>query len=61
MLGDNKVSQEKSERRHTPKEIFDARVVYGLLMDSMTGYAIAEFRMQQAKSPSGAWQQLENY
>ena len=30
-------------------------------MDSMTGYAIAEFRMQQAKSPSGAWRELENY
>ena len=27
----------------------------------MTGYAIAEFRMQQAKSPSGAWQEQENY
>ena len=30
-------------------------------MNSMTGYAIAEFRMQQAKSASGAWQELENY
>ena len=30
-------------------------------MDSMTRYAIAEFRMQQAKSPSGARPELENY
>ena len=61
MVGDNNVSQEELEKKHTPKETIDARVVYGLLMDSMTGYAIAEFRMQQAKSPSGAWQELENY
>ena len=61
MAGDINVSQGELEQRHTPKEIIDARVVYGLLMDSMTGYAIAEFRMQQAKSPSGAWQELENY
>ena len=61
MVGDINVSQEELERRRTPKEIIDARVVYGLLMDSMTGYAIAEFRMQQGKSPSGAWQELENY
>ena len=27
----------------------------------MTGYAIPEFRMQQAKSPSGAWQEQENH
>ena len=55
------MSQEELERRHTTKEIIDARVVYGLLVDSMTGYVIAEFRIQQAKSPSGAWQELENY
>ena len=30
-------------------------------MDLMTGYAIAEFRMQQAESRSGAWQELENH
>ena len=41
--------------------IRDARLVYGQLMESMTGYAFAEFRMQQAKSPSCAWQELENY
>ena len=29
-------------------------------MDSMTGYAIAEFHMQQSMSPSGAWQELKN-
>ena len=51
----------KNWNRDTPKELIDARVLYGLLMDSMTGYAIAEFRMQQAKSPSGAWQELENH
>ena len=55
------MSQEELEQRHTPREIIDARVVYGLLMDSVTGYAIAELRMQQAKSPSGARQELENY
>ena len=55
------MSQEQMKQRHTPKEITDARVVYGLFMGSMSGYAIAEFRMQQNKSPSGAWQELENY
>ena len=61
MVGDIHVIQEELEQRHTPKEIIDARVVYGLLMDSMTGYAIAEFCMQQAKSRSGAWQELDYY
>ena len=61
MVGGVNVSQEELEQRHTPKEIIDARVVYGLLMDSTTGYAIAEFRMQQARPPSGAWQELEDY
>ena len=61
MVGDINVSREELEQRPTPKEIIDARVVYGLLMDSMTVYAIAEIRMQQAKSPSGARQELENY
>ena len=61
MVGDINASQEELEQRHAPQEIIDARVVYGLLMDSMTGYAIAEFRMQQAKSSSGVWQELENY
>ena len=27
----------------------------------MTGYVIAEFRMQQAKPPSSIWQELESY
>ena len=41
MVGGINVSQEELEQRHTPKEIIDARVVYGLSMDSMTGYAIS--------------------
>ena len=61
MVGDINVSQEALEQRHTQKEIMDARLVYGLLMDSMTGYAIVEFRMQQAKSPSDKWREFENY
>ena len=61
MVGDMNVSQEELEQKHSPQVIRDARLVYGLLMESMTGYAFAEFRMQQAKSPSGAWQELENY
>ena len=55
------VSQEELKQGHSQKEIMDARLVYGFLMDSMTGYVIAEFRMQQAKSSSGAWRELENY
>ena len=47
--------------RHSPQEIIDARLVYGLMMESMTGYAMAEFRMQKAVSPSGAWKELEDY
>ena len=27
----------------------------------MTGYSIAEFRMQKAMSPSGAWEDLQKY
>ena len=61
MVGDMSVSQEELEQRHTPQEIRDARFVYGSMMGSMTGYAFAEFRMQQAMSPSGAWQELEKY
>ena len=30
-------------------------------MEAMTGYAMAEFRMQKAMSPSGAWKELEDY
>ena len=59
MVGDMNVSQEELEQKHTQKKKMNARLVYGLLMDSMTGYDIAEFRMQQAKSPSGAWRELE--
>ena len=47
--------------RHSPQEIIDARLVYGLMMESMTGYAMAEFRMQKPMSPSGALKQLEDY
>ena len=61
MVGDMNVSQEELEQGHSQKEIMDARLVYRFLMDSMTGHAIAEFRMQQAKSPSGAWRELENF
>ena len=61
MVGDINVSQEELEQRHTPPEIKDARFGYGLMMESMTGYAFAELRMQQAMSPSGAWQELEKY
>ena len=35
--------------------------MYGLLMESMTGYSIAEFRMQKAMSPSGAWEALQKH
>ena len=61
MVGDINVSQEELEQRHTPPEIKDARFGYGLMMESMTGYAFAELCMQQAMSPSGAWQELEKY
>ena len=61
MVGDINVSQQELEQRHTRKEIIEARVVYGLLMYSMTGGAIAEFLMQKSKSLRGVWQELENY
>ena len=48
MAGDINVSQEELKRRHTSQEIRDARFVYGLLMESTTGYSIVEFRMQKA-------------
>ena len=60
MVGGMNVSQEELEQRHAQKEIMDARLVYGLLMDFMTGYAIAEFRMQQAEPSSDAWRELES-
>ena len=55
------MSQEELEQRHTPQEIRDTRFVYGLMMESMTGYTFAEFCMQQAMSPSDARQELEKY
>lgn len=33
MVRDMNVSQEELEQRRTPKEIMDARLVYGLLME----------------------------
>ena len=30
-------------------------------ISACTGYAVTEFRMQQATPPCGAWQELENY
>ena len=56
MVGDVRVSQEDLASRHSPQEIRDARLVYGLMMESMTGYVMAEFRMQEAMPPSGAWE-----
>ena len=38
MVGDMNVSQEELEQKHSPQVIRDARLVYGLLMESMTGY-----------------------
>ena len=61
LVGDVTVSEEELASRHSPQEIRDARLVYGLMMKSMTGYAMAEFRMQKAMSPSGAWKELEDY
>ena len=61
MAGDINVSQEELKRRHTSQEIRDARFVYGLLMESMTEYSIAEFRMHKAMSPSRARVELQTY
>ena len=61
MVGDVRVSEEELASRHSPQEIRDARLVYGLMMEAMTGYVMAEFRMQKAMSPSGAWKDLEDY
>lgn len=55
MVGVMNLSQDELEQRHSPHEIRDARMVYGLPKESMTGYPIiVEFCMQQAMSPSGA-------
>ena len=43
MIGDMNVSEQEQERRHTSQEIRDARLMY-VLLESMTGYSIAEFR-----------------
>ena len=47
MIGDINVSRQELERRHTSQENRDATFVCGLLMESMTGYSIAEFHMQK--------------
>ena len=49
MVGDMNVSQEELEQGHSQKEIMDARLVYGFFMDSMTRYAIAEFRSKPSR------------
>ncbi|CAN0169050.1 unnamed protein product [Laminaria digitata] len=61
MVGDISVSQEELTSRHTKDEISEARLVYGLLMEAMTDYGMVEFRMQEAMSPSGAWEALEEF
>ncbi|CAN0564227.1 unnamed protein product, partial [Laminaria digitata] len=61
MVGDIDVSEEELKLRHSPQEIKDARLAYGLLMESITGYPTVELEMQKAKSPSGAWQALEDF
>ena len=61
MVGGVRVSEEELASRHSPQEIRDSRLVYGLMMESMTGYAMAEFRMHKAMPPSGAWEELEDY
>ena len=48
MVGDMNVSQEELEQGHSQKEIMDARLVYGFLMDSMTG--ICHCRVPHAAS-----------
>ncbi|MEP4444541.1 MAG: hypothetical protein ABJ059_13970, partial [Hyphomicrobiales bacterium] len=61
MVGYMRVSPEELASRHSPQGIRDARLVHGLMMEAMTGYDMAEFRMQKAMSPSGAWKELEDY
>ena len=61
MVGDINVFSQELKRRHTSQGVKDARYVYGLLMESMAGYSIAEFRMQKATSPRGAWEELHKY
>ena len=52
VVGDINVSQEDLEQRRTPKQIFDARVVYGLLMNSMT---VCHCRIPRAASRIAKW------
>ena len=61
MVGDIGVSEEELKARHSTQEIKVARLVYGLLMESRVGYPAVECDMQKAKSPSGAWQALEDF
>ena len=37
MVGDVRVSQDELASRHSPQKIRDARLVYDLMMESMTG------------------------
>ena len=61
MVGDINVFEQKLERRHTSQEIRYARFEYGLFMESLAGYSIAEFRMQKAMSPIGAWEESQKH
>lgn len=33
----------------------------GLMIQSITGYPVVEFRVEKAKSPSCAWEELEDF
>ena len=61
MVGDVRVSQEELASRYSPQEIRGARLGFGLMMETMTRYAMADFRMQKAMPPSGAWKYVEDY
>lgn len=53
MVGNTDVSQQKLAGGHK-----QATLVYGLLMEAITDYNEVEFRLEQAMSPSGAWEVL---
>ena len=55
MEGDKYVSQEKFESKHLLQDILNTWLAYGLMMKSMTGYVIADFRVEDAMSTRGAW------
>lgn len=38
----------------------DARLVYGLIIESVAGHLLVEFFMYKTNSPSGAWGELED-